>query len=238
MGQLYRELNVKVTDTPRTLEELVNAYFYPQGDLYASTNFADTQPGEVVEYSNLAATLAAYVVEVASGMSYETFLQIHILDPLSMHATGFAGTEVSPSQHASSYIDDVPLPFYRLESFPDGGLRSTINDLSLYLLDMMEGQKGQSDVLFAPSVYNTLFTKQGEFSLFWSASGQGSFSHTGGDPGISTLMGFGPNIKGGVVLIMNIDSEAGGNEGFIDDLWAQKIGPLAKRYLHTAPSAR
>lgn len=232
-GQLYLDFELKITDNPRTLAQLVNAYFQPSGELYNTSNFAKTKPGDRVEYSNLASSLAAYVVEVASGMPYEEFLQTYVLYPLNMYATGFDGREVAQSQHARLYIDDIPMFQYRFESFPDGGLRSTTGDLSLYLLDMMKGQSGSSNVQFESTVYKALFTKDGDYSLFWSATDKGSFQHSGGDPGISTLIGFGPNLGGGLVFIMNLDEETKDNEDFLMDLWEQKLAPLVKAFLLT-----
>jgi CubicO group peptidase (beta-lactamase class C family) len=236
MGQLYTALNVKVTDDPRSLSRLVADYFYSNGALYSSTNFTSDKPGSKVQYSNLSASLAAYVVEVASGMPYELFLQTHILNPLSMHSTGFDSSTVSPSEQATFYVDSTPLPPYELESFPDGGLRSTANDLSLYLLDMMNGLTGTSDVLFDKSYYDLLFAPNGDFSIFWQTDGQGTYFHSGSDPGITTIIGFGPEFGGGFVLLMNLDAEVDGNESYVSDLWESQISPLVLRFLATDDS--
>jgi len=59
------------------------------GKWYSDKNFYDFEPGHQYEYTNLGATLGAFIVEQASGMSYESFTEKEILAPLNMKSTGW-----------------------------------------------------------------------------------------------------------------------------------------------------
>jgi len=68
------------TSMPDFLESLLSK----NGDWYDDDNFLDTAPGKLYEYSNVGATLAAYVLERAVKQSFNDYTTAHILNPLEM----------------------------------------------------------------------------------------------------------------------------------------------------------
>ncbi len=64
-------------------------------------------PGEDWEYS-IATDVLARLVEVASGMSFERFLQLRILNPLAMHDTSFVVPAHKLARLASYYAGTDP----------------------------------------------------------------------------------------------------------------------------------
>jgi len=61
------------------------------------------QPGEKYQYGNQSMNIAARVVEIASGMPYETFLQKRFFDPLGMTDTTFWPSDAQIARLANSY---------------------------------------------------------------------------------------------------------------------------------------
>jgi CubicO group peptidase (beta-lactamase class C family) len=61
------------------------------------------QPGEKYQYGNQGMNIAARVVEVVSGKSYENFLQERLFDPLGMNETTFWPSEGQVERLAAGY---------------------------------------------------------------------------------------------------------------------------------------
>lgn len=74
--------------TKMSIDEFLNNILNPDGKWYLEEGFSDNKPGEIYEYSNVGATLAALVVEKATGISYDKFTTLYILEPLKMSDSG------------------------------------------------------------------------------------------------------------------------------------------------------
>ena len=205
------------------------------GKLYKKDGFLKNKPGELFEYTNIGATLAAMVLEMATGEKYYDFTAKHILKPNKMANSGWSFDEIDLSNYSMLYqTDQTEYPYYKLITYPDGGFITSANDLSLFLSELIRGYSGSGSLLKAES-YKTLFKEQlGEnnFSdrgtrdysdeyntgIFMGFTPNGHIGHTGGDPGVSTFMFFNPKIKLGRILIVNTDLEEEGWQQFID-IW-------------------
>jgi len=103
------------------------------------------QPGDKYAYGNQGMNIAARVVEVVSGLSYEDFLQQRIFDPLGMTETTFWPSEAQIARLAKTYAPNKDKSGYvkgdisyltkpysdRSHRFPEagGGLFSTSHDI-------------------------------------------------------------------------------------------------------------
>lgn len=94
----------------------------------------DFKPGKNWSYSNSGYIVLGYIIEQASGQSYESFLQQSIFDPLQMKNTGYdhndgslaiGYTNVYSHWEKAAYID-MSLPYAA------GALYSTVEDLYLW----------------------------------------------------------------------------------------------------------
>jgi CubicO group peptidase (beta-lactamase class C family) len=97
------------------------------------------EPGKYVAYSNYGATLAAYIVQRVSGMSFEDYLEQNIFQPLGMIRT--SAREPVPTQFEA----DMAMGYNRIEGsdqiepvyyskFPGAGtLTSTALDMSRFM---------------------------------------------------------------------------------------------------------
>ena len=89
----------------------------------------DFKPGEKWNYSSTGYIVLAAIIEQASGMRYEQFLQEHILAPLELQDTGF---DSGQAMLAIGYKDnhDKADTFNASTAFAGGnGLYSTVEDL-------------------------------------------------------------------------------------------------------------
>lgn len=191
---------------PQGLAALVNEYYYEGGDLYSANNFSAAPVGTQASYSNIASSLAAYIVQVASGMTYEDFVYQYILTPLQMNSTRYFYNSAQQDMYATLYFDDLALPRYNCDSFPDGFLKTNNDDMANYLLDMVKGAMGNSGVLFDATYYDMLFNEDAfGHGLFWEREGN-SISHNGSDPGLTCNLEFDAGTGSGYFILTNYDS--------------------------------
>ena len=206
------------------LGEFLKKILSKKGKWYRKKNFYKHAPGTIEEYTNIGAALAAYIIEEVTGEKYADYVKNNILQPLNMNATGWTMEDIESSQFAARYIGEKVVPDYELITYPDGGLISSTADLSTYLMAMMQGYYGESNILSAIS-FQTMMQNQYELSplskssatiksrrgVFWDIFGQegnGDIGHSGSDPGITTFMYFDPMIGVGCILTTNVDSHS------------------------------
>lgn len=217
-------------DSAVALPVFLKAVLTLQGKWYQPKGFLARRPGEQYEYSNVGATLAAYVVELATGQPFPAFTARYITRPLHMRDSGWNFGEVDFARYSRLYQSPtVAQPYYGLTTYPDGNFITSVADLSRYLRELIRGYQGQGTVLKAAS-YRELFRPQlaaGNFEqrkegnpysdsyntgLFMGFSYNGFIGHTGGDPGVVTLMFFEPKSGIGRFILLNtsIIDKAGG----------------------------
>jgi len=191
--------------------------------------FTKKEPGAEYKYSNTAAALAAYMVELAVGEAFNEYTQRIILEPLNMNHSGWSFETVDEKQFATLYFQNgQPIPKHHLILFPAGGLISSTADLSLFLMEMMKGYVGEGSLLKAES-YNRMFTVQFEGGdrpgVFWDI-GLTTFSHNGGDQGVHTLLSFSKKTNIGKILFTNTNAQ------WIGELEDQFQSIWKEMYLH------
>ncbi len=230
----------------RELGSYLEAYLDPGGALYSEAHYAAdraSQPGAVHEYSNVASALAGYALghatQSAEGIGFEAFCQREVFDPLGMTSTAWhrqdlAAPEAAARGHMVFDGEPIVVPRFVLSTYPDGGLWSSADDLSRYLAAIVAGG-GEYDgvrILEESSVEAMLdfqaiggpFDGQG---VFWYDL-DGFVGHTGGDPGVSTAIGYLPQQQWGIVLLFNDSSDAA------DDL-QEAVFARVLDYVSTAP---
>jgi CubicO group peptidase (beta-lactamase class C family) len=215
-------------DSTMSLGTFLEKYLSTEGKWYLKEGFINKQPGALYEYTNVGATLAAYILELATDESYQAFTRRYILKPLKMSNSGWAFDSINFEQHTKLYHNpQIQLPFYSLITYPDGGLLTSVNDMGKYLAELINGYSGNGTLLNQAS-YQTLFEQQlseanfeerainrpydDEFNsgIFMGHTPIGHIGHSGGDPGVSTFMFFDPEAKVGRLLFINTGLEREG----------------------------
>lgn len=202
-----------------------------EGKWYKKGSFLKNKPGEKFEYSNIAAGLAALILENATGNSFSQFTSDHIFKPLNMSNTGWNFKEVNISKHSKLYANkETELAFYQLVNYPDGGLITSSSDLGKYLSELITGFSGNGEILdkksyrelFKPQLVDENFEERNDgvyndeynMGVFMGISAQEQIGHTGGDPGVATYMFFNTKTRIGKTLIVNTDLNKEGIKEF------------------------
>jgi len=207
--------------SPADLGGYLKSYLSEGGVYYTADNFGgESEPGAAPVYSNVGAALAGYAFELATGRSVAAYAAEQFFRPLRMRNTSWRLSDLPPSHVATPYAWDahgdrhVPLPFYSLSTWPDGGVRSSANDLGRFLAMVIHGgELNGTRVLKRTSVRRMLSPLVGNrddgTGVFWGlgrlASGVRLIGHSGGDPGATTHMYFDPAARVGFVLLINSD---------------------------------
>jgi CubicO group peptidase (beta-lactamase class C family) len=212
-------------DSPVVLPDFLEGYYVPGGEYYyAEDNFSECMPGECYQYSNIAASLGAYIVELVSGEPFNDYVENHILGPLGVEDAHYFLTDYAdPTVIAMPYEPDEegvlePYGYYGYPTYPDGHLYISANGLGTYLAAIMnDGELNGARILEAGSVAEMLTSQDVDFGfnllgyIFNGKPGQtvywetlwGMVGHTGGDFGSATVMFFEPEHKVGVVMLTN-----------------------------------
>jgi CubicO group peptidase (beta-lactamase class C family) len=225
--RLVDELHLTTDGQVLSLADFMQAYLTPNGTLYQATNFNTTPAGSTYAYSNIASALAAYLIELSTGENFEEYTQKAIFDPLNMRHTAWRVARLDRSNVSLQYWNrDNPLPFYTIATYPEGTLTTSVEDLTVFMQEMMKAQAGESDFLLTKASYQVLFDKkltprppgmpekEDNYGVFWVWSTSGRIGHTGGDIGSTTFLGFDPNTRTGSILLINsnvveVDEEDG-----------------------------
>ena len=209
-------------DTKMSLQQFVTHLVAPTGKWYNKKLFLTQKPGAIFSYSNTGICLAAMVLENATGMSYDVFSTQYILKPLQMTASGWNFSTIKFPQYSPTYINkQTAYPFYGLNSYPDGGLITSSADMSKYMLELFKGFYGKGTLLnkesyqsyFTPQLSNEQFIDRAtsEYSdeynmgICMGFGSTGNFGHTGGDPGMFSVIWFDQYKKLGRYFIINTD---------------------------------
>lgn len=210
------------SDSPEPLGRFLTQYFSPGGKHYSRENFLDAKPGALREYSNIGAALAGFIVERAFGEPLNVYTRKQIFQPLRMTRTGWFLSEVNPAHHSTLFVSQnghtIPIPHYGSTTYPDGGVRTSVADLSKFFLALLNGGEYQGvrilDAGMAAEMVRFQFSdanrpenfpaKDGNSGLFWRTKFNGTrVGHGGNDPGLQTEMLADLSRETGVILFLN-----------------------------------
>lgn len=203
-------------DSPIELTQMMRDFLDTEGKHYSDSTFVDAEPGTYYEYSNLATALLGSVVEYESDMSFAEYCQVNIFDPLGMTDTGWLLSNIETTTLAMPYDEfDVAYGHYTFTDFPNGGLRTSINDFTRFMLIFMNnGSYDGVEILSSASVADMLTVQEGsifEFDqqgliLYHEAIGDATYwGHSGSEKGSATLVVFDPESNVGAIYFSNKD---------------------------------
>ncbi|KAA2241507.1 beta-lactamase family protein [Chitinophaga agrisoli] len=205
----------KIKDT--SMKTFFYNYLSKEGAYYSAKNFSSNKAGTAYSYSNLGSALAAYLIEIKSGLSYDKFTAKYIFQPLKMKNSGWFIDVKKLENYARLYYNkDKDFPLYSLLTYPDGGLRTSCNDLSKYLAAVIKGYSGDTTLLsnisfkqmFAPMFTETNAPQGIRLSnrnkgVFWNLYSDGTIGLDGDDPGVSSYLFFNPATGLGGLFLCN-----------------------------------
>lgn len=234
-----------------SIEEFLINILDINGIWYLEEGFLNKEPGKLFNYSNIGSVLAALVLEKATGTTYDKFTSENILQPLQMNNSGWNFNSIKFSNYTQTFQNKTsPYPYYSLNTYPDGGMLTTSSDMGKYILELIKGYSGKGTVLSKES-YKEYFTPQlnednfidrstSEYSDEYNMGitigfgSTGNFGHTGGDPGLFSVIWFDKDSKIGRYFIVNTECEGrefGKSQKAIYDLlddYSIKLNNLSK----------
>jgi CubicO group peptidase (beta-lactamase class C family) len=198
------------------LGTFVNDYLVPHGMRYRKRNYAKSAPGAEYEYSNIGFGLVGHLVAEISGRTFEEFTAERLFGPLGMASTGWHIADVDPDRLAVPYRwkgkkkGYKAYPQYGFPTYPDGGLRTSVNDFARYMaMHLADGRwnggtilSGAAAVAMGTVQFPQIAPGQG---LGFEVPDEGVLYHDGGDPGVSTEMLLLKPSGVGVVIMVNVE---------------------------------
>ena len=233
-----------------TIEKFLKNTLDNRGKWYLKDVFLNKKPGEIYNYSNIGATLAALVLEKATGISYDKFTTEHILKPLQMNSSGWSFDSVNFSKCTNTFQDKrTPYPFYSLNTYPDGGMLTTSKDMGNYISELLKGFLGKGTLLnkesyqeyFRPQLQAKNFidrdtSEYGDYNIGITMTifPSGNFGHFGGDPGLFSVIQFDKKKKTARYYIINTNPSGPETNKYHKqindalDIYTEKLNTLSK----------
>jgi CubicO group peptidase (beta-lactamase class C family) len=230
-----RPVNKAVQDVPS--EEFFGKLVDPDGEFFTPDVWTSNKPGTKYSYSNIGFDILTLIVEAVTGRGYPDYLRENVLDPLGMTSTVFSIHEFPERQavpHERLYgallKTMMQLPLYGRTMFGAGGLRSTVKDISRFMIALMnDGAYGDYQMLQPETVAlmksvqarvplghgDALQVENGlglsllddEACRYWNHeyNMHGAMGHGGSNPGWTSGMWFAENVKGsyGIITMTN-----------------------------------
>jgi D-alanyl-D-alanine-carboxypeptidase/D-alanyl-D-alanine-endopeptidase len=173
--------------------------------------------GTRYEYSNLGGALLGRVLMLRAGKDYETLVRQRVLERLGMTSTAVALPPPLKARLAVGHAEDLkPVANWDLPTFEGAGsLRSTTNDLLTFLaaeLGYRDTPLRAAMALQREAVRRPTGAPGMDVALAWhiSTSPLGEVIwHNGGTGGYRTFIGFDPKAGVGVVVLSNVENQAG-----------------------------
>ena len=214
-------------DSPISLEAFLRDYLTENGQYYdAKKNFYNTKPLTEEHYSNIGYALIGLLVERISGMPFNEYMNEAIFKPLEMNNTYWFLKEVPHSNIATphnlpyketDFKGNQILTHYGYPEYPSGQLRTTVTDYSKFIqLLLNKGMAGGEQFLKVKTVEEFVKIQYPSTAkwraISWSYNEFENFiyniimeripSHTGLDPGVSTVVSFNPE-KGTAAIVFS-----------------------------------
>lgn len=175
-----------------------------------------SQPGVRYAYSNFNYILLGYVIEVATGESYEAVLRRTVFESAQLRDTAYDDVWAIVPRRAVGYIDKNGqlrnTNYHDHAAFAAGGLHSTVDDLSRWGHAFFTGR------LVAPATVKEMVTPgQGDYGLGWQTLtrfGRLMHNHSGGVTGFASHVAYYPQDDLLIVLLSNVEDDPVKNTAF------------------------
>ena len=197
---------------------LLKQYLTPGGILYNPIYWLDTPPGEHFKYSSIGYEILGYLVYLLSGQTLDEYCEEHIFEPLGMKNTSYYKSDYNVKDLARPYLwilnsTYLPLLNYEDKNFAAGGVRTSVMDLSHFLIANINGGVYNNNRILKEETVELMRTRQYNdnnnrfnYGLGWRISGHDndiSVGHSGAMPGTLTYMYYQPEEKTGIIFFTN-----------------------------------
>jgi len=164
-----------------------------------------------------------------------------------MKTTGWFLSEIPLESHSQLYVAQgptIPIQLYGVTTYPDGGIRTSVNDLSKFFVALLnEGEFGGARILekqYAAEMLRFQYTSSNKpdnvnlngddsvnSGIFWASKFDVTrIGHNGSDPGVMTMMLSDLAKEVGVILFVNTslpEQDSGHYSAIFDELWKHAV---------------
>src|SRR5271169_209928 len=185
----------------------------PMDDTILRYGILVNPPGELFQYSNLGYGILGHIVSQVAGLSYEDAMQKMVFAPLGLTHTS-SGIGPGLGRYAAARYDSKmhPLPFYTFDHLGASAIYSSSHDLirfaMFHLKDHLAGQEPILDDATIDLMHKGISHMSPD--IFYGLGFYGSdkdgmleYGHSGGMPGVSTVMRLYPEEDLAVVVLTN-----------------------------------
>jgi CubicO group peptidase (beta-lactamase class C family) len=198
-------------------------YLLPSGAFYSPEIWDATHhPGEYMQYANINFDLAAYLVQLFSGQPFHEYCNDRIFTPLEMKQTSFRLPDLNIDDVAIPYLYQnrtyEKLPYYQLLHYPIGGLMTTVDDLSHFLIAHMNHGVYNGTRILQNETVTLMHTIQPPGNIYYNFHyglgfmieetliGKNVYiGHSGDIPGVHTRMFMNQTHNTGIICFFNSD---------------------------------
>jgi len=218
---VVESLYIEETEKNKNLNSFMSDYF--RLGKYGEVKFTQFKPGTDWNYSNIGASLGAYIIEIVSGTSFSNFTQTHIFNPLELENTFWTESK-SDSLLYTNYYEPVEDSITNVQTsgvilYPSRDMITNIKDLTKYCQALIS----KNNTLLAPDSFNKLLSPQlnssvtnreddnngvffmidrNNYGITYQLTGM-----SGGDNCITTMMWFDPKTELGYIFLGNTGTD-------------------------------
>ncbi len=172
------------------------------------------RPGGGYQYSNLGFGLLDYVIRRQSGLTYGEYMRREVFDPLGLTHTSVGPRRGLEDETAVRYAsDDKPVPYYTFDHPGASEVYASAHDLVRFgMFHLGNAVEGQAPILTLQSreqmqrdvaIEGPGLTRGLGWAIRPDEFGYRRVSHTGGMPGVSTMLALYPRENVVVVVLLN-----------------------------------
>ena len=212
-----------------------NSEYYNEDNFFSWKPDKDRKPDGTRTYSNVAFGLLGYLVQEITKMDFSEYCNENIFVPLGMYNTSWFLKDIDTKKIVVPYVfittdnrdkdwirdlakcstqdkdlilnQNFPLCYYSFPNYPDGLIRTSVKELSYFLIAINNGGSFNGKQILKKSTIEMMLTRQIEGNsqgLCWNNwEFKSLWGHGGGDPGVKTKMFFNPDTKIGMITFQN-----------------------------------
>jgi len=214
---VVESLYIEETEKNKNLNSFMSDYF--RLGKYGNVKFTQFKPGSDWNYSNIGASLAAYIIEIVSGTSFSNFTQTHIFNPLELDNTFWTESKSDSLLH-TKYYEPVRDSITNVQTsgvilYPSRDMITNIKDLTKYCQALISKNNnllkpGSFKKLLSPQLNSSVTNREDDNNGVFFMIDRNNYGITyqltgmsGGDNCITTMMWFDPKTELGYIFIGN-----------------------------------
>lgn len=177
-----------------------------------SDTWLKSEVGKLYSYSNLGIDLSGYIIQLKSGMKFEDYVKMKVLNPLNMKYSSFDWKQIKKEANRAlgndKDFENIPVEFAMI---PAGACYSNVIDMSRFIqFHLNQGKHNGKSILnkqYFDEMYEIPFNNSDiGYALcidITTKNGEYVYSHSGGGFGFQTLIKWTPKLNIGIVVLTN-----------------------------------